>query len=154
CRSPSGFSRSAAACCSCFTRSISATRFSFWARDSEFLSTPATSISGCAIAAAPGSRCEGRGRNVVVCAADDAPVAAGTPGSMVWLPQERRVVCSRYVRRTLEAAMTSTVATTSQRHAAAGAIEVIPTGRALGAEVRGVDLRDLDEAAFARLMQA
>src|SRR5262247_2038641 len=50
--------------------------------------------------------------------------------------------------------MTLTVAVTSQRHATAGAIEVIPTGRALGAEVRGVDLKDLDEAAFARLMQA
>jgi taurine dioxygenase len=50
--------------------------------------------------------------------------------------------------------MTLTVATTSQRHAAAGMIEVIPTGRALGAEVRGVDLKDLDEAAFARVMQA
>jgi taurine dioxygenase len=49
--------------------------------------------------------------------------------------------------------MTLTVAATSQRHAAR-AIAVIPTGRALGAEVRGVDLRDLDEAAFARLMQA
>src|SRR6516225_988405 len=50
--------------------------------------------------------------------------------------------------------MTLTVAATSQRHAAGGAIEVLPAGRALGAEVRGVDLRDLDEAAFARLMQA
>jgi taurine dioxygenase len=50
--------------------------------------------------------------------------------------------------------MTVTVAMTSQRHAAAGTIEVIPTGRALGAEVRRVDLKDLDEAAFARLMQA
>jgi taurine dioxygenase len=50
--------------------------------------------------------------------------------------------------------MTLTVATTSQHHAAAGMIEVIPTGRALGAEVRRVDLKDLDEAAFARLMQA
>ena len=50
--------------------------------------------------------------------------------------------------------MTLTVAATSQRHATGGAIEVIPTGQALGAEVRGVDLRDLDEAAFARLMQA
>jgi taurine dioxygenase len=50
--------------------------------------------------------------------------------------------------------MTLTVATTSQRPAAAGTIEVIPTGRALGAEVRRVDLKDLDEAAFARLMQA
>ena len=50
--------------------------------------------------------------------------------------------------------MALTVATTSERHAAGGAIEVIPTGRALGAEVRGVDLKDLDAAAFARLMQA
>src|SRR5262252_9553834 len=50
--------------------------------------------------------------------------------------------------------MTLTVAATSQRHATAGAIEVIPTGRALGAEVRGIDLKDLDEAAFACLMQA
>src|SRR5256886_7353301 len=49
--------------------------------------------------------------------------------------------------------MTLTVATTSERHAA-GRIEVVPTGQALGAEVRGVDLRALDEAAFARLMQA
>ena len=34
------------------------------------------------------------------------------------------------------------------------AIEVIPTGAALGAMVNGVDLRDLDEEAFARIMQA
>ena len=33
-------------------------------------------------------------------------------------------------------------------------IEVIPTGAALGAMVNGVDLRDLDEEAFARIMQA
>ena len=33
-------------------------------------------------------------------------------------------------------------------------IEVIPTGAALGAMVNGVDLRDLDEGAFARIMQA
>ena len=49
--------------------------------------------------------------------------------------------------------MTLTVATTSERHAA-GRIEVVPTGRALGAEVRGIDLREPGEAAFARLMQA
>ncbi len=49
--------------------------------------------------------------------------------------------------------MTLTVATTSERHAA-GRIEVVPTGQALGAEVRGIDLRELGEAAFARLMQA
>src|SRR5215468_184385 len=50
--------------------------------------------------------------------------------------------------------MTLTVAATSQRHATAGAIEVIPTGRALGAEVGGIDLKELGESAFARLMQA
>jgi len=37
---------------------------------------------------------------------------------------------------------------------ATAAIEVIPTGRALGAEVTGLDLRSLDEAAFERLMRA
>ncbi len=36
----------------------------------------------------------------------------------------------------------------------AGALQVIPTGVALGATVSGVDLRDIDEAAFARIMQA
>src|SRR5258707_1466633 len=49
--------------------------------------------------------------------------------------------------------MTLTAATTSERHAAE-AIEVIPTGRALGAEVRGVDLGMFGDAAFARLIQA
>ena len=49
--------------------------------------------------------------------------------------------------------MTLSVATTSER-SAAGLIEVIPTGAALGAEVRGIDLRRLDEAAFARIVQA
>jgi len=37
---------------------------------------------------------------------------------------------------------------------ATAAIEVILTGRALGAEVTGLDLRSLDEAAFERLMRA
>jgi taurine dioxygenase len=49
--------------------------------------------------------------------------------------------------------MTLSVATTSGRRAA-GSIEVIPTGAALGAEVRGVDLRHLDETTFGRLVQA
>src|SRR5260221_14773805 len=49
--------------------------------------------------------------------------------------------------------MTLTAATTSERHAAE-AIEVIPTGRALGAEVRGVDLGMFGDAAVARLIQA
>src|SRR5215470_8904809 len=51
-----------------------------------------------------------------------------------------------------EAAMTLNAQAASVRPAAA--IEVIPTGRALGAEVRGVDLGDLDDATFGRLMQA
>ena len=49
--------------------------------------------------------------------------------------------------------MTLSIATTSERNAA-GEVEVIPTGRSLGAEVRGIDLKELGEAAFARLMQA
>jgi taurine dioxygenase len=49
--------------------------------------------------------------------------------------------------------MTLSIAKTSERNATEG-IEVIPTGRALGAEVRGIDLKGLGEAAFARLMQA
>jgi taurine dioxygenase len=50
--------------------------------------------------------------------------------------------------------MTLSAETTSPRQASMRAPEVIPTGRALGAEVRGVDLRALDAAAFARLLQA
>ena len=49
--------------------------------------------------------------------------------------------------------MSLSVATTSGRPAA-GAIEVISTGAALGAEVRGVDLKNLDEAGFSRVKQA
>jgi taurine dioxygenase len=40
------------------------------------------------------------------------------------------------------------------RDAAAGSIDVIPTGVALGAEVRGVDLRSLDDRQFAALKRA
>jgi taurine dioxygenase len=43
---------------------------------------------------------------------------------------------------------------TSARRVAAGRVDVIPTGAALGATLSGVDLRDLDDAAFARIMQA
>jgi len=50
--------------------------------------------------------------------------------------------------------MTLSADTTSVRRAAGDALDVIPTGAALGAQVRGVDLRTLDAAAFARLMQA
>ena len=35
----------------------------------------------------------------------------------------------------------------------AGALDVIPTGAALGAEVRGVDLKKLDDAAYRQLLQ-
>jgi taurine dioxygenase len=45
-------------------------------------------------------------------------------------------------------------ATASPRGASADALQVIPTGRALGAEVRGVDLRDVEDAAFACLVDA
>jgi taurine dioxygenase len=41
----------------------------------------------------------------------------------------------------------------TQERVAADALEVIPTGAALGATVNGVDLRDLSEATFARIMQ-
>jgi taurine dioxygenase len=54
---------------------------------------------------------------------------------------------------TLEEAMTLGAQTTSAHLAAARAVDVIRTGAALGAEVRGVDLKDLDEAAFVRVMQ-
>jgi taurine dioxygenase len=42
----------------------------------------------------------------------------------------------------------------TQERIAADAFEVIPTGAALGATVKGIDLRDLSEATFARIMQA
>jgi taurine dioxygenase len=35
-----------------------------------------------------------------------------------------------------------------------GAIEIVPTGRGIGAEIRGVDLRSLDDAQFAELRRA
>jgi taurine dioxygenase len=43
---------------------------------------------------------------------------------------------------------------TSARPIAASAVDVIPTGAALGATVSGVDLREVGDAAFARIMQA
>jgi taurine dioxygenase len=42
----------------------------------------------------------------------------------------------------------------TRERVSADAFEVIPTGAALGATVNGVDLRDLSEATFARIMQA
>jgi taurine dioxygenase len=50
--------------------------------------------------------------------------------------------------------MTLSAETTSARHVPGKPIEVIPTGAALGAEVRGVDLKDIDEAVFAQVMAA
>jgi taurine dioxygenase len=50
--------------------------------------------------------------------------------------------------------MTLSAETTSARHVASKPIEVIPTGAALGAEARGVDLKRLDDASFAQLMDA
>jgi alpha-ketoglutarate-dependent taurine dioxygenase len=49
--------------------------------------------------------------------------------------------------------MTLSVHPTSARPAP-GALEVIPTGATLGAEVAGVDLTDLDDAAFAQMLRA
>jgi taurine dioxygenase len=49
--------------------------------------------------------------------------------------------------------MTLSAEATTPRGGAA-AIDVIPSGAALGAEVRGIDLRNLDYAAFARVLQA
>ena len=50
--------------------------------------------------------------------------------------------------------MTLSVEATSSRPKAASTVDVIPTGRALGAEIRGVDLRTLYEAAFAQVTAA
>ena len=49
--------------------------------------------------------------------------------------------------------MTLSAQTASTHCVAARTVDVIPTGAALGAEVRAVDLRDLDEAAFGSVMQ-
>src|SRR5215468_1441 len=43
---------------------------------------------------------------------------------------------------------------TGTRRFASSTTDVVATGAALGAEVRGVDLKALDDAAFAGLMQA
>ena len=43
---------------------------------------------------------------------------------------------------------------TSARPKISSAVEVIPTGRALGAEIKDIDLRTLDESAFAQVMAA
>jgi taurine dioxygenase len=50
--------------------------------------------------------------------------------------------------------MSLSAQTTSQPHAVAPALDVVPTGAALAAEVRGVDVRALDDAAFAHMIAA
>ena len=50
--------------------------------------------------------------------------------------------------------MTLSVETVSGRPPVPETIEVIPTGQALGAEIRGVDVRHLDQGALAKVMQA
>jgi taurine dioxygenase len=44
--------------------------------------------------------------------------------------------------------------TTSMRHPTTDGIAVIPTGAALGAEIRGIDLRHLDDVSFNRVVDA
>jgi taurine dioxygenase len=50
--------------------------------------------------------------------------------------------------------MTLTARTTNADRSASSAFDVIATGAALAAEVRGVDLRDLDDRTFGRLVDA
>jgi taurine dioxygenase len=50
--------------------------------------------------------------------------------------------------------MTVSAETMSAHRGVAGALDVVPTSAALGAEVRGVDLRNIDEGTFGHLMQA
>src|SRR5712671_4593065 len=60
-----------------------------------------------------------------------------------------------FIRQAAEKAMTTTAQEmATQERVAADALEVIPTGAALGATVNGVNLRDLSEATFARILQA
>jgi taurine dioxygenase len=46
------------------------------------------------------------------------------------------------------------IETSSVREATSRAIEIVPTGKALGAEVKNVDLKRLDDATFAALLRA
>ncbi|HLQ90158.1 MAG TPA: TauD/TfdA family dioxygenase, partial [Xanthobacteraceae bacterium] len=50
--------------------------------------------------------------------------------------------------------MTLAARETDTPRVAASTVDVVTTGSALGAEVRGVDLKHLDDAAFAGLIQA
>jgi taurine dioxygenase len=64
------------------------------------------------------------------------------------------MLCADFLSQNGRKAMTLATEPVSTRHAASGKIEVIPTGAALGAEVRGVDLKELDAAAFEELLEA
>ena len=50
--------------------------------------------------------------------------------------------------------MTLSAETMSARRGVAGTLDVVPTGAALGAEVKGIDLRNIEEGAFGDLMHA
>ena len=50
--------------------------------------------------------------------------------------------------------MTTSTETIPATSGAASAFDVLPTGAALGAEAVGLDLRDIDDAAFGRLLEA
>jgi taurine dioxygenase len=50
--------------------------------------------------------------------------------------------------------MSLSAQTTSQSHAVAPTLDVVPTGAALAADVRGVDVKTLEDAAFARVIDA
>ena len=50
--------------------------------------------------------------------------------------------------------MTLSAETMSARRGVAGTLDVVPTGAALGAEVRGIDLINIEEGAFGDLMHA
>jgi len=50
--------------------------------------------------------------------------------------------------------MTLSAETMSARRGVAGTLDVVPTGAALGAEVRGIDLRNIGEGTFGDLMHA
>src|SRR5262245_28725039 len=53
-----------------------------------------------------------------------------------------------------EASMTLSAEPTPVTRAPIKALDVVSTGTALGAEVRGIDLRRIDDATFARVMDA
>src|SRR5690348_16605556 len=127
-------------------RSISATRSSSSARGSACSSTRATSTSSCATNA--GRQRQGSGEKT--CRHHRTISNAGCEHG-------RRVIRYDGERRrppTREETMALNIDTSFPRRVTEQAIEVIPTGRPLAAEVTGVDLRELDAAAFARVIEA